>query len=67
MARSRIDIPLDGVGEEPRRQRPAIDIPLDGENHTGAAFITDKELEFVSRHHQEYVEQRRRERRQGGK
>ena len=43
-----------------------IDIPLKEDGDTGAAFITDKELEFVSRHHQAYVEQRRRARRQGG-
>ncbi|HIZ47308.1 MAG TPA: hypothetical protein H9810_01125 [Candidatus Gemmiger excrementavium] len=66
MAQSRIDIPLDGVGEPERSRRSRIDIPLKEDGDTGAAFITDKELEFVSRHHQAYVEQRRRARRQGG-
>ena len=63
MARSKIDIPLDGVGEAPKPSRGRIDIPLDGE--TGAA-ITNKEFEFVNRHHEEYKEMRRRAREEGG-
>lgn len=63
MARSKIDISLDGVGEK-RPTARNIDIPLDGDN--GAAGITDKEFEFVNRHHEEYKEMRRRAREQGG-
>lgn len=65
MAKSKIDISLDGVGETPRPSRSNIDIPLDGDN--GAAGITDKEFEFVNRHHEEYKEMRRRAREQGGR
>lgn len=63
MSKSRIDIPLNGVGEKPRPSS-RIDIPLDGED--GSASITDKEFEFVNRHHEEYKEMRRRAREQGG-
>ena len=38
MAKSKIDIPLDGVGEKRRLSRK-IDIPLD--SNKGAAGITD--------------------------
>lgn len=62
MAKSKIDISLEGVGEAPRPSRSRIGIPLDGE--TGAA-ITNKEFEFVNRHHEEYKEMRRRAREQG--
>lgn len=64
MAKSRIDISLDGVGEASRPSRRNIDIPLDGDR--GAAGITDKEFEFVNRYHEEYKEMRRRAREQGG-
>ena len=64
MARSKIDISLDGVGEQRRSSHSSIDIPLDGDK--GAAGITDKEFEFVNRHHEEYKEMRRRAREQGG-
>ena len=62
MANSKIDISLDGVGEK-RRPSRKIDIPLDCDK--GAAGITDKEFEFVNRHHEEYKEMRRRAREQG--
>lgn len=64
MAKSRIDISLDGVGESKRPARRSIDIPLDGGK--GADGINDKEYEFVNRHHEEYKEMRRRAREQGG-
>lgn len=64
MAKSRIDISLDGVGES-RTPRRTIDIPLDGGK--GADGINDKEYEFVNRHHEEYKEMRRRAREQGGR
>lgn len=65
MAKSRIDISLDGVGESSRTPRRTIDIPLDGGK--GADGINDKEYEFVNRHHEEYKEMRRRAREQGGR
>lgn len=64
MSKSKIDIPLNGVGEKPRPSS-RIDIPLDGED--SSASITDKEFEFVNRHHEEYKEMRRRAREQGGR
>lgn len=70
MAKQSIDIPLDGVGEahsaSTRRQRAhsRIDIPLDGEAACGAPDITDAELAFVNRHHEEYLQMRRRAREQ---
>lgn len=65
MAKSRVDISLDGVGESGRTPRRTIDIPLDGGK--GADGINDKEYEFVNRHHEEYKEMRRRAREQGGR
>lgn len=65
MGKSKIDISLDGVGEKHRPARSSIDIPLDSDQ--GAASITDKEFEFVNRHHEEYKEMRRRAREQGGR
>lgn len=65
MAKSKIDISLDGVGEAPRPSRSSIDIPLDGDQ--SSASITNKEFEFVNRHHEEYKEMRRRAREQGGR
>lgn len=64
MANRSIDISLDGVGENKRPTRRSIDIPLDGGR--GADGINDKEYEFVNRHHEEYMEMRRRAREQGG-
>lgn len=78
MAKPNIDISLEGVWDKPgaaRRNRgtadnsraSCIDIPLDRgcPRAGGAAGISDKELEFVNRHHEAYKEQRRRARQQG--
>ena len=78
MAKPNIDISLEGVWDKPgaaRQNRNAgnspgasrIDIPLDRGRPRpgGAAGISDKELEFVNRHHEEYKQQRRRARQQG--
>lgn len=56
------------AGKKPKRNRRQIDIPLDdapSAQGDGLDF-SDKELEFVNRHHEEYKEQRRRARQQGG-
>lgn len=70
MAKQNIDIPLDGVGEQPspaRAKQSGIDIPLDGETRRPVQDITMKELEFVNRHHDEIKALRRRAREQGGR
>lgn len=59
---------LQRAGAGPKRTRRQIDIPLGdtpAERREGLDF-SDKELEFVNRHHEEYKELRRRARRQGG-
>lgn len=56
-----------GTGRQSTRRQ--IDIPLDNVGRgrgNGAQEISDKELDFVNRHHEEYKELRRRARRQGG-
>ncbi len=56
-----------GTGRQGTRRQ--IDIPLDNVGRgrgNGAQEISDKELDFVNRHHEEYKELRRRARRQGG-
>lgn len=56
-----------GAGRQGTRRQ--IDIPLDNVGRgrgSGAQAISDKELDFVNRHHEEYKELRRRARRQGG-
>lgn len=67
--RSRIDIPLDGVGQAPTRHQASIDIPLDSRTPTPSpqtAGLGDPQLEqMVNRHHAEIKELHRRAR-QGG-
>lgn len=67
--RSRIDIPLDGVGQAPVRRQTAIDIPLDVKHSAPPpkpVGVSDPQLEqMVNRHHAEIKELHRRAR-QGG-
>lgn len=64
VAQSKIDISLDGVGQNKCTFRRSIDIPLEGGK--GADGINDRDYEFVNRHHEEYKQLRREAREQGG-
>lgn len=68
MPKPQIDISLDGVGAQ-QEQRSPIDIPLDKKPPKAHSSddITNAELEFVNRHHEQYKELRRRAREQGGR
>lgn len=66
MGKPNIDISLEGVnfrgGRSAPAQRSAIDIPLDRKlpRKGGAEVISDAELDFVNRHHEEYKARRQK-------
>lgn len=66
MEKKKTGVPKAGSARQTMRR---IDIPLDNVGKgrgSGAQIISDKELDFVNRHHEEYKELRRRARQKGG-